>query len=129
MRIIESRNEKLAHNLIYNSISLIKDDNLLIEVIGEDGFPVLTLLDQTPERLKLLAKFITKVYEKGLRIKGEEQSDGTWLPSKKLIEEWENATYNPLRDLGFTTPEAAYSALKQIKALIDSHNLYINEVD
>lgn len=111
---------------------VITDTNGIEErkpVIGEDGFPVLILLDQTPERLKLLAKFITKVYEKGLRIKGEEQSNGTWLPSKKLIEEWENATYNPLRDLGFTTPEAAYSALKQIKALIDSHNLYINEVD
>lgn len=34
---MDSRNEKLAHNLIYNSISLSKDDNILIEVIGEDG--------------------------------------------------------------------------------------------
>lgn len=34
---MDDRNKKLAHNLIYNSISLNKGDNLLIEVIGEDG--------------------------------------------------------------------------------------------
>lgn len=34
---MDNRNIKLAHNLIHNSISLIKDDNLLVEVIGEDG--------------------------------------------------------------------------------------------
>jgi len=34
---MDSRNEKLAHNLIYNSVSLSKGDNILVEVIGEDG--------------------------------------------------------------------------------------------
>ena len=34
---MDSRNEKLAHNLIYNSISLEKNENILIEVIGDDG--------------------------------------------------------------------------------------------
>lgn len=34
---MDNRNIKLAHNLIQNSISLSKDDNLLVEVIGEDG--------------------------------------------------------------------------------------------
>lgn len=35
--LMDDRNRKLAHNLIYNSISLNEGDNLLIEVIGEDG--------------------------------------------------------------------------------------------
>lgn len=34
---MNNRNEKLAHNLIYNSISLRKNENILVEVIGEDG--------------------------------------------------------------------------------------------
>ena len=34
---IDNRNEKLAHNLIYNSISLNENENILVEVIGEDG--------------------------------------------------------------------------------------------
>ena len=34
---MDNRNVKLAHNLIQNSISLSKYDNILIEVIGEDG--------------------------------------------------------------------------------------------
>lgn len=34
---MDNRNEKLAQNLIHNSISLIKNDNLLVEVMGEDG--------------------------------------------------------------------------------------------
>ena len=34
---MDIRNEKLAYILINNSISLCKDDNLLVEVIGEDG--------------------------------------------------------------------------------------------
>ena len=32
---MDNRNEKLTHNLIYNSISL--NENILVEVIGEDG--------------------------------------------------------------------------------------------
>lgn len=34
---MDNRNEKLAHNLIYNSISLNENENILVEVIGEDG--------------------------------------------------------------------------------------------
>ena len=34
---MDNRNEQLAQNLIRNSISLIKNDNLLVEVMGEDG--------------------------------------------------------------------------------------------
>ena len=34
---MDSRNIKLAHNLIHNSISLKKDDNILVEISGEDG--------------------------------------------------------------------------------------------
>ena len=34
---MDFRNEKLANNIIKTSISLCKDDNLLVEVIGEDG--------------------------------------------------------------------------------------------
>jgi hypothetical protein len=34
---MDNRNKKLAHNLIYNSIFLNEGDNLLVEVIGEDG--------------------------------------------------------------------------------------------
>lgn len=34
---MDNRNEKLAHNLIQNSIFLDKNDNLLVEVIGENG--------------------------------------------------------------------------------------------
>ena len=34
---MDSRNEKLANNLIHNSIFLEENDNLLVEVIGEDG--------------------------------------------------------------------------------------------
>ena len=34
---MDNRNEKLTHNLIYNSISLNENENILIEVIGEDG--------------------------------------------------------------------------------------------
>lgn len=35
--MIDNRNKKLANNLIKNSVSLTEKDNLLIEVIGEDG--------------------------------------------------------------------------------------------
>ena len=35
--MIDNRNKKLANNLIKNSISLTEKDNLLIEVIGENG--------------------------------------------------------------------------------------------
>ena len=34
---MDNRNEKLTHNLIYNSISLNENENILVEVIGEDG--------------------------------------------------------------------------------------------
>ena len=34
---MDNRNEKLANNLINNSIFLDKNDDLLVEVIGEDG--------------------------------------------------------------------------------------------
>ncbi len=34
---MDNRNEKLANNLIHNSISLEENDNLLVEVVGEDG--------------------------------------------------------------------------------------------
>ena len=34
---MDNRNEKLIHNLIYNSISLNENENILVEVIGEDG--------------------------------------------------------------------------------------------
>lgn len=34
---MDNRNEKLTHNLIYNSISLNGNENILVEVIGEDG--------------------------------------------------------------------------------------------
>ena len=31
---MDNRNEKLAHNLIHNSISLKENENVLVEVIG-----------------------------------------------------------------------------------------------
>ena len=34
---MNNRDEKLAYNLIHNSISLSKNENILVEVIGEDG--------------------------------------------------------------------------------------------
>ena len=34
---MDNRNEELTHNLIYNSISLNENENILVEVIGEDG--------------------------------------------------------------------------------------------
>ena len=34
-----------------------------------------------------------------------------------------------MKELGFNTPEAAYSALLQIKNIIDKHNTYINTAD
>ena len=35
---MDKRNIKLAKNIIDNSISLKKEENLLIEIMGEDGF-------------------------------------------------------------------------------------------
>lgn len=38
--IMNNRDEKLAYNLIHNSISLSKNENILVEVIGKDGSPL-----------------------------------------------------------------------------------------
>lgn len=34
---MENRNKTLAYNLIYNSISLKENENILVEVMGENG--------------------------------------------------------------------------------------------
>lgn len=106
---------------------------------GKDGFNVLQLKEMTPKRLRLLAQFIKDIEVSGLTIKGNVQSDGSWKISPELIEEWESKIKldethwqertNALKQLGFTSPEAAFSALQQIKQIIDSHNLYLNSVD
>lgn len=110
-----------------------------VPATGEDGFRILKLKEQTPERLELLAEFLEAVNTTGLTIKGDTKSDGSWKPSEAFIEEWEGRrqldethwqkTTNALKDLGFNTPEAAYSALLQIKNIIDKHNTYINTAD
>ena len=48
---MDNRNEKLAHNLIYNSISLRKNENVLVEVIGEDG---LGLANEVVKQAKMI---------------------------------------------------------------------------
>lgn len=41
---MDIRNEKLAYNLINNSISLKEGDNLLVECIGEDGLELANVI-------------------------------------------------------------------------------------
>lgn len=108
-------------------------------VRGDDGFYKLTLKDLDADGIKLLAQFIEEVNAQGFSIKGDLKSDDSWKPSDQMVEEWENRHQitdtlyqertNALKELGFTSPEAAYSALQQIKAIIDSHNTYINTAD
>lgn len=58
---MNNRNEQLAHNIIVNSISLKKNDNLLIELIGKDGIELANEIIK--QARKINARPILKVTE------------------------------------------------------------------
>ena len=61
---MDNRNEKLTHNLIYNSISLNGNENILVEVIGEDG---LELANEIIKQAKIInAKPHLNIWKKRL---------------------------------------------------------------
>lgn len=57
------RIEKLAHNLLTYSIDLKENDNILIEVLGEDGIPLAKELMRQAEQLKAKPYFNIVNYE------------------------------------------------------------------
>lgn len=61
---MDSRNVKLAYNLIHNSISLSKDDNLLIEIIGEDGLELANEIIKQAKEINAKPRLNVINYEK-----------------------------------------------------------------
>lgn len=57
------RIEKLAHNLLTYSIDLKENDNILIEVLGEDGIPLAKELMRQAEQMKAKPYFNIVNYE------------------------------------------------------------------
>ena len=59
----DPRIEKLAHNLLTYSIDLKENDNLLIEVLGEEGMPLAKELMRQAEQMKARPYFNIVNYE------------------------------------------------------------------
>ena len=59
----DTRIEKLAHNLLTYSIDLKENDNILIEVLGEDGMPLAKELMRQAEQMKAKPYFNIVNYE------------------------------------------------------------------
>ena len=59
----DPRIEKLAHNLLTYSIDLKENDNILIEVLGEEGMPLAKELMRQAEQMKARPYFNIVNYE------------------------------------------------------------------
>ena len=83
----DPRIEKLAHNLLTYSIDLKENDNILIEVLGEEGMPLAKELMRQAEQMKARPYFNIVNYEL-LRIMlenaTEEKSDSTKISSVQI---------------------------------------------
>lgn len=74
-----------------DTISRSDGTESIVDLKGKDGSNVLKLKSLTPERIKLLAKFIREVNKNGLPLKGTITEDGNWKPTQTLMDEWINA--------------------------------------
>lgn len=63
IKMKDIRIEKLAHNLLTYSIDLKENDNILIEVLGEDGIPLAKELMRQTEQMKARPYFNIVNYE------------------------------------------------------------------
>ena len=63
IKMKDIRIEKLAHNLLTYSIDLKENDNILIEVLGEDGIPLAKELMRQAEQMKAKPYFNIVNYE------------------------------------------------------------------
>ena len=63
IKMKDIRIEKLAHNLLTYSIDLKENDNILIEVLGEDGMPLAKELMRQAEQMKAKPYFNIVNYE------------------------------------------------------------------
>ena len=63
IKMKDIRIEKLAHNLLTYSIDLKENDNILIEVLGEDGIPLAKELMRQAEQMKARPYFNIVNYE------------------------------------------------------------------
>ncbi len=119
-----------------DAVTLPDGTTTISNLKNSKGRNILKLKELTPERIKLLAKFIREVNTNGLNLKGDFNSNNQWKPNKALEDEWKNIrqldddkaqeTPNALKELGFATQEDMYDALTQVHAIINEHNQYIN---
>lgn len=63
IKMKDIRIEKLAHNLLTYSIDLKENDNILIEILGEDGIPLAKELMRQAEQMKARPYFNIVNYE------------------------------------------------------------------
>ena len=89
IKMKDIRIEKLAHNLLTYSIDLKENDNILIEVLGEDGIPLAKELMRQAEQMKakpyfnivnyeLLRIMLENATEEQIKLYGKHDKSGEW---------------------------------------------------
>lgn len=117
---MDNRNEKLAHNLIYNSISLNGNENILVEVIGKDG---LELANEIIKQAKIInAKPHLNI------INYEDLRDFLINATKEDIIEYGKKDYEIMKKMqayiGISTPTSDNSLKGVSQEKLDLYNRY-----